>query len=166
MSYYNNIEFVVSLPAASDGTNSNFPTMGQFVSTGGDPVPTSNNQRTVVAITPPDPSVIERNAYNFIHVKGVVYKKNSSTNPSHAFEIKNFIDYPYSSVISNIQTVYNSDSDACSITSPSSGFDPQTFLIFRVNIADTSIRNMRITGITTAGENNWPLTIKGTYLLI
>ena len=169
MSYYDNVEFHIPLPALDNGENSQFPAMGQFTGKNTDPSsildPILNPS---VRLTPPSglPND-ERGPYNYTYIKGIVYFGTLTSQP---FEIRNFHDYPYASITSAPFEIYNENVDAfidyTNLTDPNF----EEFLLINQIRLDRLNKVLTINGYTPLGDTlvnaGSFLTIKGTYLFL
>ena len=171
MSYYDNVEFQIPLPALDNGENSQFPAMGQFTGKSTDPNSAATPQLLPSALLSP-PSGLpnnERGPYNYTYIKGIVYFAGVLF-ASQPFEIKNFHDYPYASIASGPFNVANGNVDAFEdyTNLTSTGYE-QYLLINQVRL-DRESKILSINAYTDLGDAlvtaGGFLTIKGTYLFI
>ncbi len=168
MSYYDNVEFQIPLPALDDGSNSSFPAMGQFTGKGFIETGQFVEGLASARLTPPSgPSNDSRGPYNYSHIKGVVYYDVIMSQP---FEIRNFHDYPYSPFLEDTIDVSNGDTSAFEdYTNLVDSNNENALIITQVKLTHIT-RKLIITGYTSLGivlvNNNAIFNIKGTYLFI
>lgn len=170
MSYYDNVEFQIPLPASDNGENSQFPAMGQFTGKSTDPSQSSPINSPSALLTPPSglPNN-ERGPYNYTYIKGIVYYGGGSL-VAQPFEIRNFHDYPYSPTISNLLQISNGDVDAFEdYTNLTDSNNENALLISQVRLTHLN-KILTISGYTDLGDTlvnaGVFLTIKGTYLFL
>lgn len=170
MSYYDNVEFQIPLPALDNGENSQFPAMGQFTGKSTDPNDSLPPQQLPSALLTP-PSGLpnnERGPYNYTYIKGIVYYQTLLA--SQPFEIKNFHDYPYASNLLGLISIENGDVDAFEDYTNLTSTTYEQYLIINQVRLDRTSKILIINAYTDLGDAlvtaGGFLTIKGTYLFI
>jgi hypothetical protein len=174
MSYYDNVEFQIPIPSVfNTGENPQSPIMGYFIGTEIGPNPSNapvSSIPSALLTTPSNSTFNTRLPYAFSHIKGIVYKKSENFSV-HPFEIRSFIDHPFSPAAGGTLALEVSSPQAFTNftnvpSNVSSTYPENDFLINQVKI-DNLTKSLIINGYGNGAIGiEGTLSIKGTYLFI